>query len=95
MTNQAVSFTTNHSTSFQVTSNQHSFMEVPLPQENYGGGNYIMILHNLDNFSDVADTFSNSVRVVWRSMRRGWKRFINGWGIRGEAIWLFFLYENM
>jgi len=65
MANRVVSFTTNDLNALQATSNQQSIMEVPLPQENDGGGDSITMPDELDNFSDVADAFSNSARA-WR-----------------------------
>ena len=65
MANRVVSFTTNDLNALQATSNQQSIMEVPLAQENDGGGDSITMPDELDNFSDVADAFSNSARA-WR-----------------------------
>ncbi|KAL7538092.1 hypothetical protein ACHAXR_008981 [Thalassiosira sp. AJA248-18] len=56
MANRVVSFTTN-----DLTAGAPS----PPPQENDGGGDSITMPDELDNFSDIADAFSNSARV-WR-----------------------------
>jgi len=55
LANRVVSFTT------------HDLVEEQLvpPQENDGGGDSITMPDELDNFSDIADAFSNSARV-WR-----------------------------
>jgi len=60
MANRVVSFTTND-LSHQSMMGVHP----QIPQENDGGGDSITMPDELDNFSDVADAFSNSARA-WR-----------------------------
>lgn len=55
MANRVVSFTTNGLSAAQLAPQQ----------ENDGGGDSITMPDELDNFSDIADTFSNSARA-WR-----------------------------
>lgn len=57
MANRVVSFTTNDLTA--------GVQSTPGPQENDGGGDSITMPDELDNFSDIADAFSNSARN-WR-----------------------------
>ncbi|KAL3823604.1 hypothetical protein ACHAXA_005585 [Cyclostephanos tholiformis] len=57
MANRVVSFTTN-----DLAVGRQS---TPQMQENDGGGDSITMPDELDNFSDIADAFSNSARV-WR-----------------------------
>jgi hypothetical protein len=57
MANRVVSFTTNVL--------DMGAQSAPPMQENDGGGDSITMPDELDNFSDIADAFSNSARV-WR-----------------------------
>ena len=57
MADRVVSFTSNDLTA--------GVQSTPGPQENDGGGDSITMPDELDNFSDIADAFSNSARN-WR-----------------------------